>query len=117
MYHRGKISNVEKKQQDEFQLHLFVSNQSFSIPISNLKICIDDRKIFDQEMTTGTQHNWEQVTISITKGKYLLVASESKTRTRKTEVVNVDRELWIAVTFHSPPQFMVNVFDHPIAFM
>jgi len=69
-------------------------------------------------MTTGTQHNWEQVAIPVPIGKHTLVMNEAKTRTRKSEVVNVDRELGIIVAFHSPPaQLKVDVFPYPVAFM
>lgn len=89
-----------------------------AMPVSDLEIRIDGRQIFRREMTTGTQHNWEQVTTPVTSGKYTLAISEAKTQTRKSEVLNVDRELWIVVTFHSPPaQLKVDVFDHPVAFM
>jgi hypothetical protein len=109
---------MDQSQQNGYLLHVFVSNQSLAMPIADLEISINGRKIFHQEMTTGTQHNWEQVTIQVATGKHMLVVSEAKTQTRKSVEVNVDRELWIVVRFDSPPaQFIVDVFDHPVAFM
>lgn len=69
-------------------------------------------------MTTGTQHTWSTVTTSIAGGKHTLVACEAETQTRKAQVVDVDRELWIVITFHSPPErFRVDVSEYPVAFM
>ena len=70
-----------------------------ALAVCDLEISIDGRTIFRREMTTGTQHNWEQITAPIASGEHMLVISEVKTQTRKTKVLNIDRELWIVVTF------------------
>jgi hypothetical protein len=37
---------------------------------------------------------------------------------REEQVVDVDRELWIVVTFHSPPaRIRVDIQDRPVAFL
>ena len=100
-----------------FPLHLFISNQSGALPLSDLEIILDGRPIFHQEMATGTQHNWEQITLPAA-GKVTLSITETKTGAKKTEAVNVDRELWVVVTFHGPPpRLKVERFDYPVAFM
>jgi hypothetical protein len=37
--------------------------------LCDLAISIDGRQIFHKEMKTGTQHNWEQVTLPMASGK------------------------------------------------
>jgi len=107
-----------EQKRDEYLLHVFVSNQSRAMPAADLEISINGRQIFRREMTTGTQHHWGQITAPLASGKYILVISETKTQTRQSEVLNIDRELWMVVTFHSPPaQLKVDVLDHPVAFM
>ena len=99
-------------------LHVSVSNQSFARPVADLRISIDDRRIFHQEMTTGTQHNWASEDISVADGEHTLVALEAKTQTRQTQGVNVDRELWVVVTFHSPPdQIRIETSEDFVGFM
>jgi len=67
---------------------------------------------------SSTPLTWEHVTLPVARGKQELVISAERTLARTAEVVNVDRELGIAVTFHSPPvQLKADVFDHPSAFM
>jgi hypothetical protein len=67
---------------------------------------------------SSTALTWEHVTLPVASGKHELVISAERTHARTAAVVNVDRELWIAVTFHSPPaQLKADVFDQPIAFM
>ena len=107
-----------KQKQDEYLIHVFVSNQSMVMPVSDVEINIDGRTIFRREMTTGTQHNWEQVTEPIASGEHTLMISEVKTQTHKSKALNIDQELWIVVTFHGPPaRLEIDVFDHPVGFM
>ncbi|MGH9194770.1 MAG: hypothetical protein ACRD1T_03410 [Acidimicrobiia bacterium] len=109
---------MKPAQQDEYPLHLFVSNQSFALDSSAIEVSINGRQIFQRELSTGTQHTWERATISAPRGKHTLTIREAKTQTRRSQEVSVDRELWMVITFHGPPaQLKVNVFDHPVGLM
>jgi hypothetical protein len=109
---------MKAEQQGEYPVHLLVSNQSLAVDPSAVEVSIDDRRIFQRELSTGTQHTWERETISARSGKHILTVSESKTQTRHSQEVNVDRELWVVIAFHGPPaQLKVNVFDHPVGLM
>jgi hypothetical protein len=107
-----------EQSQEEHLLHVSVSNQSLSQPIADLVISLDGEQIFRREMRTGTQHTWEETTIPIGRGQHTFVISEARTESRKEQLVNADGELWIVVTFHSPPaQIRVEIFDSPVGFM
>jgi hypothetical protein len=107
-----------EQSQEEYLLHVSVSNQSLSQTIAELVISLDGEQIFRREMRTGTQHTWEETTIPIARGQHTFVMSEARTESREEQVVNVDGELWIVVTFHSPPaQIRVEIFDSPVGFM
>jgi hypothetical protein len=107
-----------EQRQEEHLLHVSVSNQSLSQTIADLVISLDGEQIFRQEMRTGTQHTWEETTIPVVGGQHTFVSSEASTESRDEQVVNVDGELWIVVTFHSPPgQIRVEIFDRPVGFM
>jgi hypothetical protein len=102
----------------EHLLHVSVSNQSFAIPVADLRISIDDRRIFHQQLMTGTQHNWASENVSVAEGEHTLVAMEAKTRSTQEQVVNVKSELWIVVTFHSPPdQIRIEISEDFVGFM
>lgn len=104
--------------QEKHLLHISVSNQSFSRPVAVLDISIDDRRVFHQQMTTGNQHNWASVTISVAYGEHTLFASEAKTQTRKAQLVKVERESWVIVTFHSSPdRIRIEISEDPVRFM
>ena len=108
---------VEHSQQEHL-LHVSVSNQSLSQTIADLVISLDGEQIFRREMRTGTQHTWVETTIPVVHGQHTFVVSEARTESREEQIVNVDRELWIVVTFHSPPgQIRVEIFDRPVGFM
>src|SRR5215210_8434239 len=100
---RRKRREKMKQEQEEHLLHISVSNQSLHQTTADIMICLDGEQIFQREMTTGTQHTWEETTISVVSGQHTVDISETRTKVREERVVNVDRELWIVVTFHSPP--------------
>jgi hypothetical protein len=107
-----------EQSQEEHLLHVSVSNQSLSQTTADVVISLDGAQIFHQEMRTGTQHTWEETTVSVVRGQHTFVISEASTESREEQVINVDRELWIVVTFHSPPaQIRVEIFDSPVGFM
>jgi hypothetical protein len=109
---------MKPAQQDEYPVHLLVSNQSLAVDPSAVEVSIDGRQIFQRELRTGTQHTWERATISAPPGKHTLTISEAKTQTRRSQEVNVDRELWVVIRFHGPPaQLKVDVFEHPVGLM
>lgn len=107
-----------EQSQEEPLLHISVSNQSLFQTIADLAISLDGEQIFRREMRTGTQHTWEETTIPVGRGQHTFVMSEARTESREEQVVNVDGELWIVVTFHSPPaQIRVEIFDSLVGFM
>ncbi len=107
-----------KQSQEEHLVHISVSNQSLSQTTADLVISLDGEQIFRREMRTGTQHTWEETTIAVIRGQHTFAISEARTESREEQVVNVDRELWIVVTFHSPPgQIRVEIVDGPVGFM
>jgi hypothetical protein len=107
-----------EQSQDQHLLHVSVSNQSLSQTIAELVISLDGEQMFRREMRTGTQHTWEETTIPVVRGRHTFVISEARTESREEQLVNVDGELWIVVTFHSPPaQIRVQIFDSPVGFM
>jgi hypothetical protein len=107
-----------EQSREEHLLHVSVSNQSLSQTVAELVISLDGEQIFRREMRTGTQHTWQETTVSVVRGQHTFVISEARTESCEEQVVNVDRELWIVVTFHSPPaQIRVEIVDGPVGFM
>jgi len=102
----------------EIPLHIFISNQSLTLTVAALTVRLNGQQLFHRDMAVGTQHTWERVATAVTRGEHSLVVSEGNTQTQTTEEITVERELWIVVTFQSPPpRLQVTVFDHPVTFM
>ncbi len=115
---RRKRREKVKKEQEEHLLHISVSNQSLHQTTADMVIGLDGNQIFQREMTTGTQHTWEETTISAVSGEHTLEISETRTKSREERVVNVDRELWMVVSFHSlPARIAVEIQDRLVGFM
>lgn len=88
------------------------------MPECELSVELDGRKVLQRKMATGTQHTWERASVSVASGEHTLIAAESRSGARVSRGLNLDRELWIAITFHGPPVGLkLNVFDHEISFM
>jgi hypothetical protein len=96
-------------------LHISVSNQSLHQTAADVVISLDGEHIFQRVMMTNMQHTWEETTIPVVSGQHTLEISETRTRSREERVVNVDREMWLLITFHSPPpQIQVGIFDSQV---
>ena len=107
-----------EQSQEEHLVHVSVSNQSLSQTTANLAFFLDGEQVFRREMRTGMQHTWEETTVAVIRGQHTLVISEARTGSREEQVVDVDRELWIVTTFHSPPeQIRVEIADGPVGFV
>jgi hypothetical protein len=93
-------------------LHVSVSNQSFAVKEAELEVKLDGRSVFRRALAVGTQHNWEQFTIPVEAGHCSLEAAELKSNTRRAVSLQIEHDLWLAVTFNSPPpEIRINVFD------
>ena len=104
--------------QDEYQVHLFVSNQSLALDSSTVEVSLDGRQVFHRDLVTGTQHTWARETITAVAGKHTLTIREAKTQTRRSQELSVSQELWVVIRFDGPPpQLKVDVFDHPVGLM
>jgi hypothetical protein len=103
-----------------YPLHIYVSNQSLEIPVILIEIQLDVNQIFNKQMTTGTQHNWEEIKDlpNISNGTHTLRVHEAITNITNSEEITVDRELWIVVMYNGPEKGIgIEVFDHPIGFI
>jgi len=99
-------------------LHVSVSNQSFAVKEAELEVKLDGRSVFRRALAVGTQHNWEEFTITVEAGNCSLEAVEMKSNTRRAVTLRVEHDLWIAVTFNSPPpEVGINVFDRQMGMM
>lgn len=109
---------MKPEQPDEFQVHLFVSNQSLALDSSAVEVSMDGRPVFQRELVTGAQHTWARETISAAVGKHTLTVREAKTQARQSQELNVTQELWVVIRFDGPPpRLKVDVFDHPVGLM
>ena len=107
-----------EQSQEEHLVHVSVSNQSLSQTTANLAFFLDGEQIFRWEMRTDMQHTWEETTVVVVRGLHTLVISEARTGSREEQVIEVDRELWIVIAFHSPPeQIRVEMVDGPVGFV
>lgn len=102
-----------------FPLHMSISNQSLEYPIAGINIELDGKQIFQKQMVTGSQHNWEEINdLSVSGGEHILNIIETSTSVSTTEELKVERELWVVITFHGPNTgFKVDILDHPVGFM
>ncbi len=93
-------------------LHVSVSNQSFAMKEAELEVKVDGRVIFHRTLAVGTQHNWEQFTVPVVAGPCSLEAAEVKSNTTRAVSLRVEHDLWIAITFNSPPPAVgINISD------
>ena len=88
---------------EEFPLNISVSNQSLALQTVNVEVKLDGRQVFSRELRTGTQHTWEQLTLSVAAGAHAVEVTESQTGATREHQFNVAGELNLIITFQSPP--------------
>jgi hypothetical protein len=103
----------------KFPAHIFISNQSLQDLVSLIKIELDGKQLFQKQMSTDTQHNWEEIkdAILLSEGKHTLLISELNTNINKLQEFIVESELWIVIMFHGRQSgFTIKISNHPIGF-
>ena len=100
-------------------LNFFISNQSLDFPIAEITMELDKEKIFNKNIVTGTQHNWERTILeNITMDSHTLIVKEIQTNATLSEILDVSSDLWILITFHGPQTGLkMDIRDQPVAFM
>lgn len=102
-----------------FPAHISISNQSLENPNSVINVRLDGKQIFQKRMTTGIQHNWEEIkdAIFLSEGRHALSITELNTNIKKLQEFIVESELWIVITFHGLQSgFKIEIFNRPIGF-
>lgn len=102
-----------------FPLHILISDQSLEYPTSEIIVELDGQQIFNKKVVTGTQHNWEKITLDdIPEGVHNLVAYEMETNSTTSRAFTVNSELWILVVFYGLENgIRIDIHDQAVAFM
>lgn len=88
---------------EEFPLHISVSNQSMALQTVDIEVKLDGSQVFKRELRTGTQHNWEQLTVNVAAGAHAVEVLETRTGAARQHQFNVKGETNLIITFQSPP--------------
>lgn len=81
----GGAPAVRLTTEDQADLHLWISNQSFLDDPVHLTVSIDGVEVVDRRFEVGSQHNWELFPLAAEPGKHALVAeSDTGVSTRRT---------------------------------
>lgn len=107
--------------EDEAQLHLWVSNQSFIDDPARITVTIDGIEVVDQEFDVEGQHNWQLFPIALPAGEHRLeVVAGDGTTLAETFRTRAERPRYAVVDyFHyeeDGPQVSWMVQDDPVAF-
>ncbi len=103
-----------------FPAHIFISNQSLEDANSIINIEVDGKQMYQKQMITDTQHNWEEIkdAIFLSKGRHALSITELNTNVNTFQEFIVESELWIVIRFHGQQSgFRIEIFNRPIGFV
>ncbi|NIP22239.1 MAG: hypothetical protein GWN67_00115 [Phycisphaerae bacterium] len=115
------------EQDENGNLVLYVSNQSFAISPVDITIHIDGKKAVDRKFDVGNQHNWIGHSFSLSKGEHKLVAVSKKGRASFEGQFEIKDKHWAVIVYSyypdntrgaepTPKQFNFNIQDKPIYF-
>ncbi len=78
---------------------LWVSNQSFDIPLVDIKVTIDGKTAVSATFEVKNQHNWIKHTFQLALGKHVLKASSVEGEVAIESEFEVQDRLWGVVNF------------------
>jgi hypothetical protein len=115
------------EQDENGNLTLYVSNQSFAISPVDITVHIDGKKAVDRKFDVGNQHIWIGYSFSLSKGEHKLVAVSKKGGARFEGQFEIKDEHWAVVNYwyypdttggagSTPRKFSFNIQDKPILF-
>jgi hypothetical protein len=115
------------EQDENGNLTLYVSNQSFAISPVDITIHIDGKKTVDRDFDVGSQHNWIGYSFSLSKGEHKLVAVSKKGGARFEGQFEIKDEHWAVIEYWyypdttggagpTPRKFSFNIQDKPMYF-
>lgn len=84
---------------DTYKLHIYISNQSFKVPLSNLAAELDGKIVFNEKLDVKNQHNWNKVELTVNSGQHTIKAYESNTNVTEQKLFEVNCESWLKIAF------------------
>lgn len=105
--------------EDEANVHLYATNQSFEDPAVAMVVTIDAEVVLDQVLDVCGQHNWVPFPLRLTPGWHDLEVTTDAgvTHTSRVEVPEGPGERWVVVSYWAEPGHLdVLVRSEPVGF-
>lgn len=106
--------------EDQANVHLFVSNQSFEDPAVRMAVRIDGELVLDQDFDVCGQHDWVAFPLALAPGWHdLEVTTDSGVRQMsRVDVPDAPGGRWVVVSYWTEPDAYVDVDvrGEPVAF-
>lgn len=103
---------------------LYVSNQSFDIKKTDIRVFIDGKQILYKDFSVKNQHYWECYSFNLTSGKHYFLAESLKGGIKIEKEFEIDSKKWALLNFctiregkKEPPYFYFEIFNEPISFL
>jgi hypothetical protein len=106
---------------DMHKLHIYISNQSFKVPLGDLTVELDGKIVVSEKLDVKSQHNWNKVELTLNSGQHTIKAYESNTNVSEQKLFEVNRELWLKIAFFyddsgGQHKFYIGLSKEPIFF-
>lgn len=105
---------------------LYVSNQSFEIDPVDIEVRVDGRLVVSKDFNVGSQHNWESFRLSLPAGRHVLTARSKRGEAEIRQPFDVDGNRWLVLDYWfyskkygNPPEsrhFQFTESDEPMGF-
>ncbi len=105
---------------------LYVSNQSFDEPLTNILVLIDGRTVVQDEFEVKNQHYWKVYSIHLSPGEHSLYAIAANGTAEINRSFKVSGNHWAALSFWRSKNNTDNsklkgltfdIYDSPIGFL
>ena len=106
--------------------HLYVTNQSFAIPVVDIEIKIDGKVVASEDFAVGLQHTWKEIPLALSDGKHSIAVRSKKGKAKLKKKFVVKGSHWALLSFWyypkthyepTPRHFIFRIQDEPVIFM
>lgn len=122
---RPEAGAADAAAQEDANLVLYVTNQSFAMSPVDIRVAIDGDVVVDQSFDVGSQHTFVRFPLEVDAGEHEIVASARGGEVTARETFTIDRKLWGVVEFWyyppdasvpTPPSVNIRFSEEPFQF-
>ena len=110
----ARVSQTNSR--DEFPVVIYVSNQMGKVNPVNIKVSIDQKTIVNGDFSNDGGYSWTPFKTSMKDGGHQIVVTSDNGDAGLDVIFEVDKPLWLVISYWGKNHFQLNISPRPVAF-